>query len=386
MKEAAIRGGKAAIVGIGETEFLRRSPRSLLEMTITACEEAISDAGLAPADIDGFVCNRNSHGADEVAFALGIDERPYSVVTDTLGGTAPAGEALVHAQLAIEAGLAKHVLVYYGYQGSKPGGPYGFHAREPLKADLEMPVGYFSQPSYFAMIANRYAHEYGLTEEELASIAITYRKWAMLTPTAQKRKPLDLESYRESPMISTPLRVADCCLLTDGASAYIVSSAERASDMPHTPVIVRSVGIGTHSWPQSMVFTQNADLMAFPGRESARIAFEDAGMTPNDLDLAQIYDGFSISALIQTEMLGLCEPGEGAKFYHAGHSMPGGKMPINTSGGHMSGGYLPGITLMTEAVRQLRHDRGEAQVANAEVCSVSGLGGNSHSTAILTRR
>lgn len=354
-------------------------------MEVSACQTAIEDAGLSVSDIDGFVCNRNSHSADEVAFALGLDERPYSAVTDTLGGTAPAGEALIHAQLAVEAGLAKHVLVYYGFQGSKPGGPYGFHAREPLKADLEMPMGYFSQPSYFAMIANRYAHEYGLTEEELASVSITYRTWARLTTTAQKQKPLDIDSYRESPMISTPLRVADCCLLTDGASAYIVSSVERARDMKHTPVVLRGVGIGTHKWPQSMVFTQNPDLMGFPARQSAKKAFAMAGMSVRDLDLAQIYDGFSISALIQTEMLGICETGEGGKFYHAGHAMPGGKLPINTNGGHMSGGYLPGITLMTEAVRQLRHEGGKAQVPDAEICAVAGLGGNSHSTAILTR-
>ena len=277
------------------------------------------------------------------------------------------------------------MLVPYGFQATRPGGPYGFHSREPLKADLEMPVGYFGQPSYFAAMANRYAYEHGMTEEELASVSITFRTWATLTPTAQKREPMDLEGYRKSPMISTPFRVADCCLMTDAGAAYVVSAAEDARDMPHPPAVLRGIGIGTTGWPQSMMFTQPPSIFDFPGRESAALAYAMAGMSADDLDLAQIYDGFSISALVQAEQLGLCAEGEGARFFHAGHAMPGGKMPVNTSGGHMSGGYLPGITLLIEGVRQLRGGRGAAQVPDAEVCAVTGLGGNSHSTAILTR-
>ena len=380
-----MQGSRVAIVGVGETEFVRASPRSLLEMTVDASLQAIADAGLKPADIDGFVCNRNSHSADELAFALGIDRRPFSAVTDTVGGTATAGQALVLAQLAIEAGLASYVLVPYGFQATRPGGPYGFHSREPLKADLEMPVGYFGQPSYFAAMANRYAYEHGMTEEELASVAITFRTWATLTPTAQKREPMDLDGYRKSPMISTPFRAADCCLMTDAGSAYVVTSVERARDLPHPPAVVAGVGMDTNRWPQSVVFTQNPDILDFPGRRSAADAFAMAGVGPGDLDLAQIYDGFSISAIVQAEMLGLCERGQGARFFHAGYAMPGGRMPVNTGGGHMSGGYLPGITLLTEGVRQLRGIRGAAQVPDARLCAVTGLGGNSHSTTILAR-
>jgi acetyl-CoA acetyltransferase len=380
-----MQGGKVAITGVGETEYLRSSPKSLLELEVRASLAAIADAGLAPADIDGFVVNRNTHSSDELAFALGISERPFSAVTDVVGGTAAAGQALILAQLAIEAGLARHVLVPYAFQASRPGGPYGFHSREPLKADLEMPVGYFGQASYFAMMACRYAHEFGLSEAELASVAITFRAWAALTPGAQRREPLDLEGYRKSPMISTPFRVADCCLLTDGGAAYVVSVADRARDRPHVPVTVRGVGLATTRWPISMLFTQSEDLLAIPGRESAKLAYDMAGVGPGDLDLAQLYDGFSIVAILQAEMLGLCARGEGQKFFAAGHAAPGGSTPINTSGGHMSGAYLPGVTLVVEAVRQLRGERGEAQVPGAKVCAVTGLGGNSHSTAILTR-
>jgi acetyl-CoA acetyltransferase len=380
-----MQGSKVAITGVGETPYVRASPHTLLELETAASLAAIADAGLKPHDIDGFVVNRNTHSADELSFALGIDRRPFSAVTDVVGGAAPAGQALILAQLAIEAGLARHVLIPYGFQATRPGGPYGFHAREPLKADLEMPVGFFGQPSYFAAMANRYAYEFGLTEAELASVAITFRTWAVLTPGAQKREPLDLEGYRRSPMISTPFRVADCCLMTDAGAAVVVSGASRARDMAQPPVDVAGLGLGTSRWPQSMMFTQTPDILDFPGRESAAQAYAMAGAGPDDLDLAQIYDGFSISAIVQAEMLGICERGEGARFFHAGHALPGGRLPVNTSGGHMSGGYLPGVNLLIEAVRQLRDERGDAQVADARVCAVTGLGGNSHSTAILTR-
>lgn len=380
-----MQAGRVAIVGVGETEFVRASPKSLLELEVRASLAAIADAGLSPADIDGFVVNRNTHSADELAFALGVAERPFSAVTDVVGGTAAAGQALILAQLAIEAGLARHVLVPYAFKASRPGGPYGFHSREPLKADLEMPVGFFGQASYFAMMACRYAHEFGLTEEELASVAITFRAWAALTPGAQKREPLDLEGYRQSPMISTPFRVADCCLLTDGAAAYVVSAADRAAGLRAPPVLVQGVGLATTRWPIAHLFTQSHDLLALPGPKSAAQAFAMAGLGVADLDLAQIYDGFSIVAILQAEMLGLCEPGQGQRFFASGRAAPGGDMPVNTSGGHMSGAYLPGVTLVVEAVRQLRGERGAAQVRNARVCAVTGLGGNSHSTAILTR-
>ncbi|WP_240653182.1 thiolase family protein [Sphingomonas crocodyli] len=380
-----MKAGTIAITGVGETPMVRASQQSLLEMTVDASMMAIADAGLKPQDIDGFVVNRNSHSADELGFALGIDKRPFSAITDTVGGTGPTGSALTLALLAIEAGLARHVLVPYGFQATRPGGPYGFHSREPLKADLEMPVGYFGQPSYFAAMANRYAHEYGLSEEELASVSITFRKWAELTPAAQKRDPMDLEGYRKSPMISTPFRVADCCLMTDAGAAYVVSRADEARDMAQPRVLVDGLGLGTTRWPHSMMFTQAPSIFDFPGRESAKPAFEMAGVTAADLDLAQIYDGFSISALVQAEQLGLCGEGEGGKFFHAGHAAPGGKMPVNTSGGHMSGGYLPGITLLIEGVRQLRHQRDAAQVPDATLCAVTGLGGNSHATTILRR-
>lgn len=378
-------GGRVAITGVGETPFVRKSPHSVLHMLTEASLAAIADAGLTPADIDGCISNRKTAASDDVCWAVGIDERRFTAACDVAGGTASAGQALVLAQLAIEAGLARHVLVPYGFQSSRPGGVYSVHASDPQKAAFEMPVGFYGQPTYFATMTNRYAHDHGLSEEQLAAVSISYRAWAEMTPGAQRPQPLDLDGYRNSPMIATPLRVADCCLTTDAACAYIVSAVDRARDMPHPVVTVAGIGLGFSEYPHGLLFSQKPCTYDFPARASADRAYAMAGVGPRDLDLAQVYDGFSISALVQTEMIGLCEAGEGGAFYAAGHALPGGRMPINTSGGHLSGGYVPGINLLIEGVRQLRGGLGERQVPDARLCAVAGLGGNSHSTTILAR-
>ncbi|SCW47370.1 Acetyl-CoA acetyltransferase [Sphingobium faniae] len=381
-----MKGNRIAITGVGETPFLRKGEESVLMMMARASLSAIADAGLTPADIDGYISNKYAgHGSDEVAHAIGAGEKRFCAIADSAGGTATTGQALQLAQMAIEAGLARHVLIPYAIRSTKPGGVYGVHAREPQKAGIEMPVGFFGQPTYFASMANRYAHEYGMTEEEQAAVPMTYRAWATLTPGAQRREPMDLDVYRQSPMIATPLRAADCCLTTDGGGAYVVSAVEEARDMPHPVVSVRGMGLGFTNWPQGILFTQTPSTFAFPGEVSARRAYEMADCDPKDMDFAQVYDGFTISALVQTEMLGLCEKGEAPRFYAAGHAKPGGRMPVNTSGGHMSGGYVPGINLIIEAVRQLRGQEGDRQVPDARLCAVAGLGGNSHSTTILAR-
>lgn len=377
---------RIALTGVGETPFLRKGEESPLRMMARASLAAIADAGLDPADIDGYICNKYTGvSSEEIAYAIGAGEKQFSATTDSAGGTATTADALRLAQLAIDAGLARHILVTYAIRSTKPGGVYALHAREPQKAGLEMPVGFFGQPTYFATMANRYAHEFGMSEAEQAAVPITYRAWAAITPSAQRREPMDLDSYRQSPMISTPLRAADCCLTTDGGGAYVVSASDRARDMPHPVVAVQGIGLGYNNYPHGVLFSQKPCTFDFPGRASAAQAYAMAGIDPKDLDLAQVYDGFTISALVQTEMLGLCDRGEAPRFYAAGHAMPGGRMPVNTSGGHMSGGYVPGINLLIEGVRQLRGGEGARQVPEARLCAVAGLGGNNHGTTILAR-
>ncbi|TAK10131.1 MAG: thiolase family protein, partial [Rhizorhabdus sp.] len=186
-----MKANRIAVTGVGETPFLRKGEESPLQMMARASLAAIADAGLTPGDIDGYVCNKYAGApSEEVAYAIGAGEKTFSAVTDSAGGTATTGDALRLAQLAIEAGLCRHVLVTYAIRSTKPGGVYGFHAREPQKAGLEMPVGFFGQPTYFATMANRYAHEFGMTEEEQAAVPMTYRAWAAITPGAQRREPM----------------------------------------------------------------------------------------------------------------------------------------------------------------------------------------------------
>jgi acetyl-CoA acetyltransferase len=356
-----------------------------MEMLVEASRQAIFEAGLEPEDIDGFIGSPGVPGMDEMAAALGIEARPFTARNDVNAGAATVAGSLMLAQLAIEAGLATAVLAPYGIKCSAPGGPYAYHAADPLKADLEMPVGYYGQPAYFAAMAQRYAHEFGLTTEELSGVSRSARAWAELTENAQRREPLDYEGYLRSPMIATPFRALDCCLMTDGACAYVITSVERARDLPKPPAVVAGVGIGTDPLPMSMILSQNLPIWGFPGESSATAAYAMAGIAAKDVDVAQIYDCFSISAIVQAEMLGLCETGDGARLFSEGHSGPGGRMPINTSGGHMSGGYVPGANLMVEAVRQIRGERGPAQVPDAKVSVAAGLGANAHGTAVLMR-
>jgi acetyl-CoA acetyltransferase len=375
-----------AIAGVGETAYLRSTPRTLIQMLAEASRNAIADAGLTIADIDGFISQPGLPPLDEVMAALGAKgERPFMAACDAVAGASSVTMGVRLAQMAIIAGYATAVLVPYGIKCSDPGGPYAFHAHDPLKADLEMPVGWFGQPLYFAAVAQRYRHEYGLSEEELAAVPISARTWAALTPGAQRRDPLDIEAYRRSPMIATPFRAADCCLMTDGAAAYVVTSLERARDLPGKVVKVLGTGMGKQPQPISSILSQNPDVLEYAAHTSSAEAYSEAGVGPADLDFAQIYDCFSISTMIQAEQVGLCGRGEAGRMFARGDTRPGGRIPVNTSGGHMSGGYVPGANLLVEAVRQLRGDRGEAQVPDAAIGLVTGLSGNIHATTILAK-
>jgi acetyl-CoA acetyltransferase len=374
---------QVAIVGVGETEFARRLDRSLDELVVDACRRAIADAGLQPGEIDGFVPAEGHPPADDIAAALGAT-RAFTASPGYVPGSCSVA-AVRTAQLAIEAGLAETVLVYYGFKGSRPGGPYAFHAEDPVKAGLEMPFGWYGQPVYFAAWAQRYCHEYGVKPEDFAPVALAARAWAGLTPGAQKSDPLEPADYFQSPMIATPLRALDCCLISDGAVAYVVTSLERARDLPHTPAVVKGVGVASLDVTLTSIFTQKPSVLSMGSALSGPLAFQQAGLTPADIDVTQIYDCFSITMILQLEDLGFCPRGEGFAFTADGRIAPGGSFPLNTNGGHLSYAYIPGMNHIVEATRQLRGQRGPAQVADAEVALVAALGGNDHATMILTK-
>jgi acetyl-CoA acetyltransferase len=358
-----------AIAGIGKTTPVRRSPKSLRALCVEAIRAALDDAGIDASDVDGIVTDGTIMPAtvprDFLAAQLGIDRRFDAGTSFGGAGTAYAPKL---AQLAISAGLAKIIVYCFGVDwGSRASGPYGFHDLYPAKLAFEKPYGFNAQPSYFGMWTQRYRHEYGLEERDLATIAVTQRAHALLHPDSQMKSPMSYDDYYAARVIADPLRVPDCCLITDGACAFVMTSLARARDLPRPPVRVLGVGFGGEPSGGDDVFTQPDDLLQIRGaRTAAAQAFGEAGMAPSDIDFTQIYDCFSISCLLQLEELGFCKRGEAPAFIREkGIGIDGG-LPMNTHGGLLSHSYLLGVEHVLETVRQLRGDAGAAQVKRAD--------------------
>lgn len=375
-----------AIVGVGETPPARRSGKSLRALVVEAVANALDDAGLKPSDVDGILSDGlvmpTTVPRDFVAAQFGIDRRYDGGMSFGGAGSACAPQL---AQLAISSGLAKVVVYYFGVDwGTRTSGPYGFHDLYAGKMAFEKPYGFNAQPSYFALWARRYMHEYGLTERDLATIAVTQRASALLNPRAQSRKPMSYDDYFAARVVSDPLRVPDCCLITDGACAFVMTSLERARDLPKPPVRVLGTGFGSEPVNGDDAFTQPGGMMRIPGAKAAAgRALGQAGLTHADIDFAEIYDCFSISCLLQIEEVGFCKRGEGAAFIREkGIGIDGG-LPVNTHGGLLSHSYLLGVEHVVEAVRQLRGESGKAQVKDARVGFVGGLSNPDYGVLLL---
>lgn len=364
------------IVGVGETAPVRRSDTDLRALTVEAVLAALDDAGLGPSDVDGIITDAGIMPTtvphEWMAAQLGIDN--HFSASLSYGGTGIVSAPML-AEMAIRDGLAEVVLFYFGVDwGSRPGGPYAFHHIYPAKMAFEKPYGFSGQPSYFAIWARRYMHEYGLTPEGLARIAIDQRENALLHGGAQSQKPLTISDYFASRMICDPLRVPDCCLITDGAGAYVMTSRERARDCRKKPVQVLGVGYASEPISGDDIFTQKRDLLRLPGAsQAAERARARAGISWSDVDFAEIYDCFTISCLMQIEDIGFCAKGDAAAFIREKNLTVRGDFPVNTHGGFLSYSYRLGIEHVVEAVRQLRGECANAQVLDAQVGIVTGL-------------
>jgi len=372
---------RVALVGVGETEFVRRGDRRVGELVVEACRAALADAGLDPSDVDGIVTEGSTMPsrvpADEVAYALGMTDRRFTAA-GLVGGAGVVGAVELGA-LALRSGAADVVLSYYGADfGSAPGGPYAFPVGLEVKEGIEKPLGWYGQPLYFAAMAQRYRHEHGLTEQDLGGVAIATRAHATRTPGALRRAPLTMADYLASPMIAEPFRALDCSLINDGAVAFVMTTLDRARDLRRPPVMLAGAGTGSVATPQESWFTQATDHPRTPAALSGPRAFAAAGLQPSDVDIALVYDCFTISTILQLEDLGLAPRGEGAAF------VADGTLPVNTHGGLLSHAYTVGASHVVEAVRQLRGERGEAQVPGAEVALVAGLGVPDHACLLLT--
>jgi len=375
-----------AIAGIGSTRPVRRAEKGLRALVVEAVQAALADAGIAPGEVDGIVTDSlimpTTVPRDFVAAQFGIDRRFDAGLS--FGGAASAAASGL-AQLAISSGRANVVLYYFGVDwGTRTSGPYGFHDLYDAKAAFEKPYGFVAQPSYFALWAERYRCQYGLTDEDLATIAVTQRANARLHPDSQMTAPMTYDDYYAARMISAPLRVPDCCLISDGACAYVLTSLERARGLPQPAVRVLGTGFGSEPISGDDAFTQPGGFMHIPGgRLAADRALAEAGIALDDVDFAEVYDCFTISCLLQLEAIGFCGPGEGPGFIREkGIGIDGG-LPLNTHGGLLSHSYLLGVEHVVEAVRQLRGHAGVGQVPNAQIGLVGGLSNPDYGVLLL---
>jgi acetyl-CoA acetyltransferase len=370
---------RCAIVGIGATDFSRDSGRSELTLATQAALAALDDAGLTPSDVDGIVrSDMDSVRHNDLADALGVPDLTYWGEVGP-GGVAPC--AMVgQAVGAILSGQATTVVCFRALNG-RSGRRFGTStlADAPVGGggsydELFAPHGLLTPGQIFALMAQRHMIEFGTRAEELGSIALTCRARANANPAAQMHgRPLTLDDYLAARMISRPLRLFDFCLETDGACAVVVTSAARARDCRRPPVLVRAVAQGGPPHPQPGIqfpVLLRESITELPARSVATTLYRRAGLGPGDVDVAQLYDCFTITVLLQLEDWGFCAKGEGGPFAASGAIDLGGRVPINTGGGHLSEGYVHGMNHVLEGVRQIRGDS-TSQVEGAEVCLVT---------------
>jgi acetyl-CoA acetyltransferase len=374
--------GETCIVGIGATPFRRGGtdddPSSNLTIELQACELAIKDAGLKNQDIDGITPFFGISLAEELAVNLGIRDLSYQA-TSHVGGAGP-GASLANAANAVVSGMAKHVVI--------PGGWYGYSGRRVRQIvvqdpstmsggstarDYYYPLGLTAPPQWFSFIARRHMHEFGTRPEHMGAIAVAQRRHAQLNPNAiLNGKPLDMEGYLTSPMISDPFRMFDCSLEADGGGAFVVTTKERARDMPNKPVYLLGIAQG-QPFPADDIVTRE-DFFRLGATDAAPRAFGMAGIAHDDIDFAQIYDPFTFQVLQQIEEMGFCERGAGGEFVSNGNIELGGELPVNTHGGLIAEGHILGMNHYVEAVTQLRGEAGDRQVKDARVGIVTGFG------------
>ncbi|WP_255508755.1 acetyl-CoA acetyltransferase [Micromonospora sp. A202] len=373
-----------AIVGAAECD-LGSTGKSTLTLQTQAVTRALADAGLTLADVDGLATTGVSRfSTTQLAEYLG--QQPRWVDSTFVGGSA-AEMMVARATQAIEAGQSSTVVISFASnQRSARSRSLGGVVEEHIpEAQFEAPYGPLYPLSYYAMAAQQYFHRYGGTREKLAEIAVAAREWALLNPAAFRygAGPLTVDDVLAAPMVSSPLTVADCCLVTDGGGAVVLTTLDRARDLRHPPV--RVLGYGERSTNTSMTAVE--DLTVTGARESGREAFARAGITPADVDVLEVYDSFTITAALSIEALGFCGPGEVLDFIQGGRIRPGGELALDTSGGGLSychpGQY--GVLLLVEAVRQLRGEAGARQVPDARVAVAHGTGGilSTHATVVL---
>ena len=378
---------KSCVTGIGETAYVRGSTKTAFELQIESSLKAIADAGLRPKDIDGIIpIGIVSGTADDFIDNFGLADLRFSAVVPH-GGASPA-MALQCAAAAVAGGACNHVLITFGRNVSAASNKAGarIHSMPQFHfvTEFEYAMGAIAPAQLYAPMARRHMELYGTTVEQFGEVAVACREHALLNGNAVMKKPITLEDHRNSRMIADPFRLLDCSLESDGGAAIVVSAAERSGDLRHRKIYISGVAEGHPDSPGSI--TQRLDMTSLGLAKAAPRAFQMAGVTPADIDVAEIYDCFTYAVIRQFEDMGFCAKGEGGPFVQGGRLKLGGALPTNTHGGLLSQAHVWGLNHIVELVRQLRGDAGKAQVKGAELGLVTGYGDMGDGALAIMRR
>lgn len=378
--------GRVVIAGVAESDYGRVPNMTEMQLHAQALQRALEDSGLRKEEIDGVFCSSQMMGMPTVMLCEYLRIFPRYSDSTSIGGSSFEAH-LNHAVAAIRAGKCEVALISYGStqlssRGRMPG--TGGRPASIPEDTYESPYGNTLVGAY-AMAARRHMHQYGTTSEQLAEIAVVTRRHAGLNPLAMYREPITVQDVLHSRSIAYSLHLLDCCVVSDGGGAVLVTTEERARDLKQSPVYV----LGSSESHTHAHISQMPDLTVTAAAMTAPRAFAEAGVRPEDIDMAMIYDSFTITVLLLLEDLGFCKKGEGGAFVQGGSIALGGRLPINTDGGGLSSNHpgMRGIFLIIEAVRQLRGQCGPRQVQGAKLAVAHGSGGllSSQATTILGR-
>ncbi len=379
----------AAIAGLGLTEVGKVYGKTSFDLASEAVRTAVHDAGLTVDDINGLLINPGmAFPSLDLTLARRLGLRDLRMLTQLTAFGASAGVMVAMAAQAVETGAADAVACVFADtpRSASSSGADAYRATS-LQArgirSAETTAGLLSTTHRYALAADRYMSTFGVTHDQLGSVAVSQRKWAELNPIAAMRSPLTLEDYHASRWVVEPLHLLDCCLVSNGAAAVVVTSSERARDLRQPPVHVRGWG---QAHPAPPLRADSTFGLTTGAKASGRAALGMAGMGAADIQLREIYDCYTYTVLVTLEDYGFCGPGEGGALAASGALAPGGNLPTNTGGGQLSSFYLWGMTPLHEAVTQVRGQAGDRQVVDHDTAIVSGNGGilEHHSTLVLT--
>ncbi|MGC4934782.1 thiolase family protein [Gordonia sp. DT30] len=377
---------EVAIAGLGLTDVGKVYGRSAASFAAEAIRTAVEDAGLGLADVDGLLVSSGKSSGVDLSLAEGLGLSNLSLLAQVNAFGASAGAMVQSAAAAVNSGVATTVVCVFADAPLRENvGAAASYSRRASKGQSALLVasGITSTTAYYALAARRHMEAFGTTSKQLGAIAVSQREWAMRNPIAQMQKPITIDDHQESRWIVEPLHLLDCCLVSNGGAAVVVTTGERARTLAQAPVYVWGSGQGHpgYSWEKGSDFGLTTGAV-----QSGRAAMEMAGVSVDDISIREIYDCYTYTTLVSLEDYGFCAKGEGGELASSGALGPGGSLPTNTGGGQLSSFYLWGFTPLSEAIIQARGHGGERQVRENDLVLVSGNGGilQHHSTLIVS--